>query len=58
MKKKRFHINGQYYEIPEQEVNSFLKDNPQAYEVKFYEIKGSKYNIPLKEVDAFETDMG
>jgi len=58
MKKKRFHSNGRYYEIPEQEVGLFLKDNPDAYEVKYYELNGKKYNIPLNEVSSFENDMG
>lgn len=58
MKKKRFQLGGSFYEIPENEISSFLQDNPKAIEVKFYDIKGSKYNIPISEVDAFEIDMG
>ncbi len=58
MKKRRFHINGSYYDIPETEVSSFLTDNPHAEEVKNYLVKGTVYNIPVHDVDAFETDMG
>lgn len=58
MKKRRFHIDGNYYDIPETEVYSFLSDNPKATEVVNYKIKGSEYNIPLHETEAFENDMG
>ncbi len=58
MKKKRYQVGNSFYEIPESEVSSFLKDNPKAFEVRFYDIKGSQYNIPVEEADAFETDMG
>lgn len=58
MKKRRFHINGEYYDIPDTEVSSFISDNPHAEEVRNYKIKGSEYNIPIKEVASFESDMG
>ena len=58
MKKKRYQVGNSFYEIPENEVSSFLKDNPKAFEVKFYDVKGSQYNIPIEESDAFEIDMG
>jgi hypothetical protein len=58
MKKRRFHISGQYYDIPETEVQSFLSDNPHAEEVKNYNVSGKEYNIPVAESDAFENDMG
>lgn len=58
MKKRRFKIGGQTYEIPENEVSAFLSDNPGAVEVAFYEVKGSKYDIPIKEAAQFEKEMG
>lgn len=58
MKKRRFHISGEYYDIPDGEVSTFISENPHAEEVRNYKIKGSEYNIPLKEVASFESDMG
>jgi len=58
MKKKRFQVGESFYEIPDNEVDSFLSDNPKAVEVKYYELDGGKYNIPIAEVDAFENEMG
>jgi hypothetical protein len=58
VKKRKFNIGGQYYEVPDTEVDAFLKDNPRAEEVKYYSVGGSDYNIPLKDTDAFESDMG
>ncbi len=58
MKKKRFQVGESFYEIPDNEVQSFLSDNPKAVEVKYYELDGGKYNIPIAEVDAFENEMG
>jgi len=58
MKKKRFQVGESFYEIPDNEVQSFLSDNPKAVEVKYYELDGGKYNIPIAEVDSFENEMG
>ena len=56
MKKKKYIVNGQVYEIPDEESGAFLKDFPEA-KVQ-YDVQGKIYEIPHKEADAFETDMG
>lgn len=58
MKKKRYKVGNDHFDIPENEVGDFLKDNPHAIEVRLYDLGGTKYNIPIAETDAFENDMG
>lgn len=54
--KKKYIVNGQVYEIPDEQSADFLKDNPTAK--VHYEIDGKQYQIPHQEADAFEQDMG
>lgn len=56
MKKKKYIVNGQVYEIPDSESEAFLKDNPDAK--VHYDINGTQYQIPHTESEAFENDMG
>ena len=56
MKKKKYIVNGQVYEIPDDESAAFLKDFPTA-KIQ-YDLQGKIYEIPHQESDAFETDMG
>jgi lipopolysaccharide export system protein LptC len=56
MKKKKYIVDGQLYEIPDDVQGDFLKDNPHAKAV--YNVEGTEYHIPHDEADAFETDMG
>jgi regulator of replication initiation timing len=54
--KKKYIVDGQVYEIPDSEAQSFLKDFPHAK--VSYNVQGKEYEIPHQEADAFETDMG
>lgn len=56
--KKRYSINGQIYEIPDSEAGAFLKDNPQAVEVKNFNVQGKEYEIPLTDTADFQRDFG
>jgi hypothetical protein len=56
MKKKKYIVDGQVYEIPDDKAAAFLKDFPTA-KIQ-YEVEGTKYEIPYDKADAFEVDMG
>lgn len=58
MKKRSFKVGGQLYDIPEAEVSGFLKDFPDAVEIKTYKVGDNTYDIPLTETNQFEIDMG
>ena len=54
---RTFKADGQIYDIPENEVSSFLKDMPKAVEVQSFTVDKDTFDIPLAEVESFKKDM-
>lgn len=54
---RTFKADGQIYDIPENEVSSFLKDMPKAQEVQSFTVDKDTFDIPLAEVESFKKDM-
>jgi hypothetical protein len=57
MPDKSYKIGAETFDIPEAEIGEFLKDNPNAEEVKSFVIDKDTFDIPLAEVDAFVKEM-
>lgn len=53
---KTFKVGNEVFEIPDSEVNSFLKDNPEAVGVSSYIVGSDTLDIPDNEVDLFLQD--
>ena len=53
---KSYKVKGEVFDIPESEVQSFLKDNPGAEEISSYTIGKDTLDIPVGEVNDFLTD--
>jgi hypothetical protein len=51
--KKRYVVNGVRYNIPEAEVESFERDNPNAVPVNSYMHNDSIYHVPINDLDGF-----
>lgn len=52
-----YKADGQVYEIPDNEKESFIKDIPHAEEVQSFTAGKDTFDIPLKEVPDFVKDM-
>jgi hypothetical protein len=52
-KKRSYKVDGQVLDVPESEVSQFLKDVPDAVEVKSYIVDNDTLDIPINEVDDF-----
>ena len=50
---RSFKVGEDVYDIPETDVQSFLKDNPKATEIKSYKSGTDTYDIPLNQVNQF-----
>jgi len=57
MPKRTFKVGDDIYDIEESESASFLKDMPDAKEVKSFIVGKDTFDIDVSDVDAFLTDM-
>jgi SAM-dependent methyltransferase len=56
-KPKIFKRGDQLYDVPESEVQDFLKEVPDAVEINVYEKDGQTFDVPLNELDAFMQEV-
>jgi len=54
---KTYRIGADVYDIPDDEVSSFLQDNPQAQETKSFVVDNDTFDIPISEAGQFVKDM-
>jgi SAM-dependent methyltransferase len=56
-KPKIFKKGDQLYDVPDNEVQDFLKEVPDAVEINVYEKDGQTFDVPLNELDAFMQEV-
>jgi len=57
MPDRYFLVNDRNHAIPEERVQEFLTDFPDAEEMKFFKAKGKTYRIPVTETENFVNDF-
>lgn len=54
---KKYKLGSDTYDIPDVEVQNFLKDNPNAIELETFKVDKDVFEIPVTERDAFLKDF-